>query len=106
MRDAGFEFVFIRDAVVNHKIEPHNYSLKFLKDRQFRAGIEMGQLHRLKKQTSLLSKLPPWKIVIKAILHPLLLPVTSTICSKQIYYKFLFGYHRARGFFKGWRADK
>ena len=101
MRNAGFEFVFLEEAIVKHKVEPYNYSVEFLQDRQFRSGIEMGQRHRL-ESSNFLSKLPPWKIVAKAVLYTALSPLAGVLFSKKSYYKVLFGHHFARGFFKGW----
>lgn len=101
MRNAGFEFVFLEDAIVKHKIEAHNYSVEFVQDRQFRAGVETGQRLRYDR-SSFLGKLPPWKILVKAVLYPLLLPLVGLISSKEFYYKLLFGYHFVRGFLKAW----
>ena len=101
MRNAGFEFVFLKDAVVKHKIEAHNYTVEFLRDRKFRSGIEAGQRHRI-DSSGFSSKIPPWKVIAKAVLYTLLLPFAGVIFSRESYYKVLFGQRFARGFFKGW----
>ena len=101
MRKADFQFVFVENAVVKHHVKPNNYTVEFLKDRRIRAGVEAGQKHRL-ESSSFLKWVPPWKIVGKAILNPLLIPFAFLMGSKETFYKALFEQRFAFGFMKGW----
>jgi len=101
MRKADFQFVFLEDAVVKHHVEPHNYTFKFLTDRRVRSGVEAGQKHCL-ESSGFLGSAPPWQIIGKAILNPVLIPFKYLLGSKKTHYKALFELRFALGFMKGW----
>ena len=100
MRDVGFEFIFLKPAVVYHKIEPHHYSVKFNKDRRYRNGIESAIAYRL--NPAIKTKRFPRRIIADLFFCTAIYPFAAIFASKTFSYKMLFNSRYAIGFLRAW----
>ena len=101
MRTAGFTFMFVEHASVYHKIDPEQYSVEFVKKRQFRHGVGAGLQHRI-ANTKSYNFIPPIKIIIKSTIFNLARPVAWLLAPKKIYYRVLFRSYFLNGFLNAW----
>jgi hypothetical protein len=104
MRQAGYEFRFVDDAIVWHEVEPDRFCEEFMSARHFRNGVQAGLHIRIKSQ--LQQNRPDWKILatyhLKSFFLPGLRIVSKWFCSRETSAWFRFSAAHARGFLEGY----
>lgn len=108
MREQGFEFRFVSDAIVTHHVDAERYNRQFLIQRRYRNGVEAGitaidQSHGGCTWTA--GKALVKHSIMRRIL-PLVCRVSRRLWGVETTLRYRGRLQYSRGFIRAWRAEK